>query len=140
MSIAQLNPYLNFDGTAEQAIQLYQRALGAKVEFLQRCGDAPGADQMPAELKNRILHAQLKIGEAVILISDARPGDAPAIGTNVVLCLQCTDIEEMKTQFAALAEGGKVNLSLQQTFFSPMFGMLVDAFGISWMFNIAQGA
>ena len=74
------------------------------------------------------------------MISDTQPGDPPAIGTNVLLCLQCTDIETAKTQFAALGEGGKITLPLQQTFFSPMFGMLVDAFGISWMFNFEQEA
>jgi PhnB protein len=140
MSIAQLNPYLNFDGTADPAIKLYQRALGAKVELLQRCGEAPGGDQMPEALKHRVLHAKITVGGVAIMISDTQPGDPPTIGTNVLLCLQCTDVETMQAQFAALAEGGKINLPLQQTFFSPMFGMLVDAYGISWMFNFVQGA
>lgn len=140
MSTIQLNPYLNFDGTADPAIKLYQRALGAKVEFLQRCGDAPGGDQMPEALKQRILHARIKVGDAAIMISDTQPGDPPTIGTNVLLCVQCTDVETMQAQFAAIAEGGKINLALQKTFFSPMFGMLVDAYGVSWMFNLAQGA
>ena len=140
MSITQLNPYLNFDGTASRAIELYQRALGAKVEFLQHCGDAPGGDQMPEALKQRVLHARIKIGNDAIMISDTQPGDPPAIGTNVLLAVQCNSIEQMKLQFSALAEGGKINLELQQTFFSPMFGMLVDAFGITWMFNFEQGA
>ena len=141
MSIAQLNPYLNFDGTAEQAIQLYARALGATVEFLQRFGDPASPDsQMPDAVKQRVMHARIKIGDAAVLISDTRPGDPPAIGTQILLCLQCTDIAQMTTQFAALAEGGKVTMPLQKTFWAPMFGMLVDAFGISWMFNFAQEA
>jgi PhnB protein len=139
MSIAQINPYLNFDGTAQQAIELYQRALGAQVEFLQRFSEGPGPDShMPDEVKNRVMHARLNIGGTVILISDGRPGDAPKLGDNVQLCIQGTDGEEMKRQFAALAEGGKVVMALEKTFWAPLFGQLVDAHGIWWMFNLAQ--
>ncbi|HET9627026.1 MAG TPA: VOC family protein [Kofleriaceae bacterium] len=141
MSIAQINPYLNFDGTAQQAIELYQRALGAQLELVQRFGDGPGPDShMPDEIKQRVMHARIKIGDAVILISDGRPGDPPRVGDNVQLCIQSSDGEAMKRQFAALAEGGKVVMALEKTFWAPLFGMLVDAHGISWMFNLAQEA
>jgi len=112
MSIAQLNPYLNFDGTSEQAIKLYERALGAKVEFLQRFGEmSPSPQQMSDAQKQRVLHARIKVGAADLLISDTPPGQPPAAGNNVMLCLQCTDAEALKTQFAALSEGGKVVLA-----------------------------
>jgi PhnB protein len=141
MSITQIHPYLNFDGTAQQAIELYQRALGAQVELLQRFDEAPGPDShMPDEIKRRVMHARIKIGDAVILISDGWSGDPPKLGDHVQLCIQGTDGEEMKRQFAALAEGGKVTMALEKTFWAPLFGMLVDAHGISWMFNLAQEA
>jgi len=60
MAIKQLNPYLNFDGTAGKAIELYQRVLGAKVEALQRFGDMP-RNQQPPENKDRVMHALLRL-------------------------------------------------------------------------------
>ena len=75
MSIKQLNPYLNFNGTAAKAIQLYESALGGKTEGLMRFGDVPGMNVAP-EHQNRVMHALLRIGEGVIMISDSQPGIA----------------------------------------------------------------
>ena len=73
MSIKQLNPYLSFNGTAAKAIQLYESALGGKSEGLMRFGDVPGMNVAP-EHQNRVMHARLRIGEGVIMISDTQPG------------------------------------------------------------------
>ena len=137
MSIQQLNPYLNFNGTASQAIALYERVLGAKTEVLQRFGDAPGQTPSPQHAE-RVLHASLTIGPAVLMISDTPPDMAPTVGSNVHLCLDFEDSAEMGSQFDALAAGGKVDMPLQDTFWGARFGMLTDAFGIRWMFNYTK--
>src|SRR4051812_49428293 len=134
MSIQQLNPYLNFDGTAEQAIQHYERALGAKTEGLQRFGDMPGSKPAP-ESARRVLHAVLRIGSARIMVSDTQPGMPLALGSNVHLCLDFDDPKEMAGKFEALGAGGKVTMPLQDTFWGAKFGLLTDAYGINWMFN-----
>jgi len=134
MAIKQLNPYLNFDGTAEKAIKLYERALGAKTAHIQRFGDIPGS-RPPPESANRVMHALLRVGPGVIMISDTQPGDAPVVGSNVHVCLDFDSPDEMSGKFDALAAGGKVTMPLQDTFWGAKFGMLTDAFGIKWMFN-----
>jgi PhnB protein len=134
MSIKQLNPYLNFDGTAEQAIKLYERALGAKAEGVQRFRDMPG-DKPAPETANRVLHATLRIGAGLIMISDTMPGMPLTVGSNAHVCLDFDDAQEMPGKFDALAAGGKVTMPLQDTFWGAKFGMLTDAFGINWMFN-----
>ena len=134
MAINQVNPYLNFDGTADRAIKLYERALGAKVEHLQRFSDIPGAKPDPQN-GQRVMHASLRIGAGSIMISDTQPGMAFTAGNNVHVCLDFSDLGEMAGKFDALAAGGKVSMPLQDTFWGARFGMLTDAFGIHWMFN-----
>ena len=134
MAIKNLNPYLNFNGTAEKAIKLYESALGAKTENVMRFGDAKGMDVAP-EQKNRVMHAALIIGGGAIMLSDTMPNMPPPAGNNVHVSLNCDDVAEMTEQFDALAVGGKVTMPLQDTFWGARFGMLTDAFGINWMFN-----
>jgi PhnB protein len=134
MPIQQLNPYLNFNGTAEQAIQLYERALGAKTERIQRFGDMPGNKPAP-ENAQRVLHASLRVGGGTIMISDTQPCDTLTLGDNSYICLNFDAPGDMEAKFAALAAGGKVLMPLQDTFWGARFGMLMDAHGVRWMFN-----
>jgi PhnB protein len=134
MAIRKLNPYLNYDGNAAKAIALYEKVLGAKVEGLQKFGDMPGGEPDPAT-KDRVMHAVLHIGEGVIMASDGMPGKAPVAGDNVHITLDFDDEADMARKFDGLAAGGKITMPLQDTFWGARFGMLVDAYGISWMFN-----
>jgi PhnB protein len=134
MAIKNVNPYLNFNGTAEKAIKLYEGALGAKVEHVSRFGDTPGMDIPPSE-KNRVMHALLRIGDTAVMLSDTMPNMPPPAGNNVHVSLNCDDVADMTQRFDALAAGGKVTMPLQDTFWGAKFGMLTDAFGINWMFN-----
>jgi PhnB protein len=135
MSIKKLNPYLNFDGTAEKAIELYQSALGAKVEGpIGRFSEVPGMDVAP-EHKNRVMHVVLRVGEGVIMISDSMPSHPVTPGSNVHVVLDFDDVADMSKRFDALAAGGKVSFPIHDTFWGAKFGMLTDAYGINWMFN-----
>ncbi len=134
MAITHLNPYLIFDGRGGQAIELYTSALGAVVEHLQRFGDMPGAS-LPDEHKSRVMHAVVRIGGGTVMISDDQPGHAPARGTNTFVALHLDDVDDTTRKFEALAKGGTVLQPLQDTFWGARFGMLIDAFGVSWMFN-----
>jgi PhnB protein len=134
MSIKQLNPYLIFNGTAAKAIQLYESALGGKTEGLMPFGDVPGMKVAP-EHQNRVMHALLRIGEGVIMISDSQPGMPVAPGSNTHVCLDFDDVADMTKKFEALAVNGKITLPLHDTFWGAKFGMLTDAYGVSWMFN-----
>jgi PhnB protein len=135
MAIKQLNPYLNFNGTADKAIQLYQSALGAKVDSIMRFGDAAGNIPVAPADKNRVMHARLLVGGAMFMLSDTMPDAPVAAGGNVHITLDFDDPDDMSRKFDALAAGGKVTMPLQNTFWNARFGMLTDAYGISWMFN-----
>lgn len=130
----KLNPYLNFNGTAEKAIQHYERALGAKVETIMRFGDVQDMD-IPPENKNKVMHAMLQIGEGILMISDCPPEQPVAPGTNVTVTLHFDDVADMGKKFDALAAGGTVNEPLRDMFWGARWGMLTDAYGIPWMFN-----
>jgi len=134
MSIQKLNPYLVFNGDAEKAIRLYERALGATTEGLMRFGEVPGST-IPSEHRNRVTHAQLHIGGGVVMVSDSMPGEPAPAGSNVQVALDFDDVEEMKQRFDALAADGKVQMPPQETFWGATFGMLTDAFGVGWMLN-----
>ena len=137
MSITKLSPYLNFNGTADKAVALYQRALGAKTEAIQRFGEIPGTT-VPEEHKHRVMHARLQLGGGAVMISDTPPGTPVASEGNVHVCLELDDIADANAKFAALAEGGKVTMPLQDTFWGARFGMLTDAYGVRWMFNCTK--
>lgn len=134
MSIKNLNRYLNFNGTAEKAIKLYESALGAKTASISRFGDVPGMDVAP-EHKSRVMHSLLRIGEGVIMISDTQPNAPVATEGNTQVALHFDDVEDMTKKFDALAAGGKVAFPVHDTFWGAKFGMLTDAYGVRWMFN-----
>jgi PhnB protein len=127
-------PYLNFSGTASKAIALYEKALGARTENVMRFGDIPDSKPTP-DNKDRIIHARLHLGESIIMISDT-PANMPGPPAgNVHVCLDFDDAADQKAKFDALAADGKVTMPLSDSFWGATFGMLVDAYGISWMFN-----
>ena len=134
MSLTTVNAYLTFDGTAAEAIALYQHALGAKVTFLQRFGEIPDST-FEGDVAQRVMHATLTLGAGTLMISDSMPGPTVSRGTSIQVCLQYAGIDEVDRQFAALAEGGQVTQPLENTFWGARFGMLVDRYGVSWMLN-----
>lgn len=135
MVIEQLNPYLNFNGNAQQAIALYERALGAKTESLMRWGDMPGHDCDAAD-KDRVMHAVVRVGPGVLMMADSMPNNKVSPG-NQHVCLQFSNPAPMQEAFDALAAGGSVTMAIHDAFWGAKFGMLTDAFGIKWMFNCA---
>lgn len=135
MSIKSLNPYINLDGTAEKAIKHYERALGAKTETVMRFGDVPDMKTSP-EHKSRVMHGVLHVGGGVLMISDTMPNQPTVVGADVQVALHFDDPADMAMKFEALAAGGgKVSFPIHDTFWGSKFGMLTDAFGVSWMFN-----
>lgn len=130
----KVQPYVNFDGRCEEALEFYKTAVGAQVHAIMRYSDAPPCPDggMAPGAENKVMHAAFSIGETEILASDCRNlGQAEFRG--ISLALSAGDKAEAERVFAALAEGGNVQMPLTQTFFSPAFGMLADQFGVEWM-------
>jgi PhnB protein len=131
----QIQPYLFFEGRAEEAIDFYKQALGAEVVMLMRIGESPEPPppgMMPPGSESKIMHAALNIGDAVVMLSDGRCSGQPSF-QGISLSLTARDEAEADRLFGALADGGTVHVPLARTFFSPRFGMLADRFGVSWM-------
>jgi PhnB protein len=128
---------LYFEGRAEEAIEFYRRALGAEVKTLMRFkdvpadaqADCPGGKTPPAE---KIMHADIRIGDTRILISDGDCTGKPLF-QGFGLAITAANSSQVDQFFNALAEGGRIVMPPDKTFFSPRFGMLTDRFGVSWM-------
>jgi PhnB protein len=135
----QLNPYLTFNGQCEAAFKFYEECLGAKIEAMMPHEGTPVADQVPAEWRDKILHARLNVDGEVIMGSDAPPEhyEQPK-GFSV--SLQIKSPADAERIFHALAKNGAVRMPIQQTFWAARFGMLIDQFGIPWMINCEQAA
>lgn len=136
MTIKTATPYLIMSGKAEQAIALYQRALGATVETKMRFGDVD--QSCPEAKKNFVMHALLKVGSGVLMLSDgAGDGSTPTGkgGSTVEVALDFSDADEAQRRFTALSAGGKVREPLRAAPWGALFGALTDEFGIEWMFN-----
>jgi PhnB protein len=133
----KVNPYLFFNGNCEEAIKFYARVTGGTINAMMPHAGTPAEAHVPPEAKNKIMHANMTIGDTVLMASDAVMGhyEKPH-GFSV--SLQLKDVAEGERIFNALADGGKVNMPYQKTFWSAGFGMLVDRYDIPWMINCDQ--
>ena len=133
----QLNPYLIFNGNCEEALQFYERVLGAKVDCLLRHEATPAEQNIPHEWRKKVMHARFTINGQPVMASDCPPQHyQPPQGFSVTLGIE--DPAEADRVFAALAEQGNVRMPIAETFWARRFGMLVDRFGIPWMVNCAK--
>jgi PhnB protein len=131
-----IKPYIAFKGDCEEAINFYKDRLGAEVLFSQTYGESPMADKVGPEFKDKIMHTSIKIGDSVIMACDNVFTEHPTtIGDNISLAIGTEDVAAADTMFDKLAEGGKITMPMQETFWAERFGMLTDKFGINWMFN-----
>ena len=128
----ELQPYLFFDGRCEEAIAFYQSALGAEVTMLMRYKDCPQPDMVSPGSGEKVMHANLRIGGSTVLASDGQCKGQPNF-QGFAVSITAADPAEAERLFAALSDGGQVQMPLAETFFSPRFGMLADRFGVSWM-------
>lgn len=134
----RINPYLNFAGQCREAFTLYQSVFGGELEMTAH-KDTPSAQHVPADMQDKIMHAILRIGDAVIMGSDAPMATANDF-SGTYIAVHLTTPEEADRTFAALKEGGTVEMDLAETFWAKRFGMLRDRFGVKWMFNVDQPA
>lgn len=134
----QIDPYLFFQGRAEEALNFYADALGARIEAIVRFGEMPGTDGPLAEAR-KVLHAAIRIGDTLVLASDGE-GSGHANFAGFSLSLNARDDADARRLFDALAKGGEVRAPLGPTPFSSSFGMVADRFGVPWMVVVAPAA
>lgn len=130
----RMNPYLVMDGNAKEAIQFYEKALDAQVVMVQTFGEMPANPDfpLPDSARDRISHALLKVGETDLMFSDTFPGQPVQSSNQVQICIMTDQAEQAKRIYEALREGGQVVMPLQETFWSPAYGIVADKFGVNW--------
>lgn len=127
------NVYLHFGGDCADALKFYEKVMGAKTGMVMPFSAAPpGGTPLPADWKNKIMHANVTVGDNLLQVTDAPPGMyAKPQGFRVTLNVDSTaDADRI---FKALAEGGSVQMDISETFFAHRFGMVTDKFGIPWI-------
>ena len=131
--------YLFFDGRTDEALDFYKKKLGIEVEMLMRFKDAPPEAQAGCApgSENKVMHSCFKLGDQRVMASDGRNEGKPNF-QGFALSLAAKDEGEADKVFAALGEGGQVQMPLIKTFFSPKFGMVQDKFGVGWMILVGQ--
>jgi PhnB protein len=134
-----VNTYLGFDGNCAAAFKFYEKVLGGKILMVMSYGDMSGSSDMPADVKARIAHTRMQLGDKLLMGSDSPPGrfEQPK-GFHVNIGVN--DPAQADRLFAALAENGTVTMPIQETFWAARFGMLVDQFGTPWMINCEKSA
>jgi PhnB protein len=130
----QLSLHLSFKGNCEAAFKFYERALGGKILFKMTYGESPMAEQTPAELRSKVMHSTIAFGDATMMGADVPP-DRQEDRKGFAVTIAVKDPAEAERIFKALSENATIQMPIQQTFWSPKFGMLVDQFGIPWMVN-----
>ncbi|MBN9285740.1 MULTISPECIES: VOC family protein [Flavobacterium] len=137
--MANVNPYLTFNGTCEAAFDFYQSVFGGEFPYKGKYKDMPpGEYPLPDAEKEKIMHICLPIGGGSMLMgSDSSEafGKATTMGDNIAISINTDSEEEATRLFNGLSAGGKITMPLDKTFWGAFFGMFVDKFGIHWMVN-----
>ncbi len=132
----QLEPYLFFHGRCEEALNFYKECLGGEITSLHRFAGSPMESQTDPSFKEKVMHASFEAGGVKFMASDGRPGPAPDGEDDIALSLATNDAAEGERIFAALSQGGNVEMPLADQFWGGKFGQVTDKFGVQWMMSI----
>lgn len=131
------NLHLEFSGNCDEAFAFYEKTFGTKRIVTMKYGEAPGGSPVLEDSKDLIMHTALPVGSITLMGADMPKGREQPIG-GFHISLDAGDEAEVRRLFAALVEGGSVQMPLAQTFWSPLFGMLKDRFGVDWMLAVTS--
>lgn len=135
----QLQAYFNFDGNCREAFEFYHQCLGGEITAMMTWREGPHADEATPEMLDSIMHASLDLGGGHVLMgSDSTPRYPYAGVTGASVTVSMDDPEEAERVFAALAEGGRITMPLDETFWAQRFGVATDRFGVPWMVNCGK--
>lgn len=136
--MAQINPYLTFNGHCQQAFEFYKSVFGGEFAYIGKFKDMPSEQPLPPHVGELIMHVSLPISaETILMGSDANEhfGQTAQAGSNVSISINTGSEAEARKLFDGLSAGGTVTMPLDKTFWGAFFGMFTDKFGIHWMVN-----
>ncbi|MGG3450630.1 VOC family protein [Domibacillus aminovorans] len=133
--------YINFNGNCREAVEFYAQVFGTEKPQIMTFDETPPNPEfpLPDEAKNLVMHTRLDIDGSNVMFSDVFPGMPFVEGNNISLALVNKNMDEIKSIFNKLREGGTVVMDLQETFWSKLYGQVIDKFGINWQFNYDSG-
>ena len=134
-----IQPYLFFNGRCEEAVEFYRKALGAQVVMLIRYKESPEPlppGRLPPGFEDKIMHTSFRVGGTIVMASDGCSSTPKPDFQGFSLSLSVPNAAEADRVFAALSDGGQVEMPLAKTFWSPRFGMVRDRFGLGWMISV----
>ena len=127
-----MSVHLNFNGNCKDAFALYQKVFGVKSQMFMTYGEAPAGAPVPPDWKDKVMHTSIPMGAGMLMGCDA-PSDRSKPIAGFQVSVGSSDQAEVKRIFDALQDGGSIQMPLQKTFWSPLFGMCTDKFGVGWM-------
>lgn len=132
-----IDVYINFNGNCREAVEYYAEVFETDKPQIMTFGETPPNPEypLPDEAKELVMHTRLNINGSNVRFSDVFPGMPFVEGNNISLALVTNNMDDIKSYFNKLKEGGKVRMELQETFFSKCYGSLKDKFGIEWQFS-----
>jgi PhnB protein len=133
--------YINFNGNCREAVEFYAHVFETEAPKIMTFGEAPPHPDypLPEEAKDLVMHTRLNIDGSNVMFSDTMPGMPFTEGNNITLAYVNSNMDQIKSVYSRLKEGGKVDLELQETFWSPLYGQVTDKFGIMWQLNFDNG-
>lgn len=136
-----IEAYVNFNGNCREAVEFYAEVFGTEKPQIMTFGEMPPNPEFPIseEVKNLVMHTNLTITGSRIMFSDVPPGIPFIEGNNISLTVISDDVEYITSVFGKLKEGGKIEMELQETFWSKCYGYLIDKFGIGWQLSHDDG-
>jgi PhnB protein len=137
----KFTPYLNFNGHCREAMNLYQQLFGGELTAMMSFGETPAAEHVPKELQGNIMHACLEFGDGQTLMASDTTPQCPYVGVKgMAVAVNIIGTERTERIYKALAEGGKIEMELQQTFWALRFASVIDRFGTPWLINCDKEA
>lgn len=135
-----INPYVFFHGNCREAVSFYAEVFGTEEPRIMTYGQSPvsGESPLPEHAKQLVMHTNLTISGTLVMFSDVLPGMPYNAGNAVALVIMTEDEQLIRSAYAKLSDGGTVMMELQETFWSPCYGMLTDKFGVHWQFSLQQ--
>ncbi|WP_147534663.1 VOC family protein [Bacillus marasmi] len=136
-----IEAYLNFAGNCREAVEFYADVFGTEPPQIMTFEEAPQDPNypLPEEAKNLVMHANIIVSGSKLMFSDIFPGMPFQMGNNISLAVLSKDENELKSWFNKLKDDGKVNMELQETFWSKCYGSLTDKFGVEWQLSHENG-
>lgn len=137
----KFTPYLNFDGKTREAIAFYHALFGGTIEAMMTFGETEACEHVPKEMHGHIMHACLAFPDGQMLMaSDGAPQCPYTAPKGMSVAVNIPGVERTEKIFATLAEGGKVEMPLMQTFWALRFGSVTDRYGTPWLVNCDKEA